>query len=92
MNLWWLAYSGEGAVIIEGKSLAHARLLAAVHQLGRASQFLTGYPIDPELVELIPAGFIGRKIPPIEAGELLILLQNGGRKYGAMAAPRAAAA
>jgi len=91
MNLWWLAYSGEGAVIIEGKSLTHARLLAAAHELGRASQFLTGHPIDPELVQLIPAGFISRTISPDEAGELLILLKNGARKYGATA-PRAAAA
>jgi hypothetical protein len=91
MNLWWLAYSGEGAVIIEGKSLAHARLLAAAHELGRASQFLTGYPIDPELVQLIPAGFISRTIPPDEARELLILLKNGARKYGATALRAAAA-
>jgi hypothetical protein len=89
MNLWWLAFNGEGAVIIEGKSLTHARLLAATHELGRASQFLTGYPIDPELVELIPAGCISRKIPPVEAAELLSLLKNGASQC---VATRAAAA
>jgi hypothetical protein len=76
MNLWWLAFRDGSAVIIEGKSLTHARLLAAADLLSRASQFCDGYPIDPEFVELIPADATFRKLSAVEAGELLELLKH----------------
>jgi hypothetical protein len=40
MTLWWLKFRGGRAVIIEGESLAHARLLVAVNELGRTSHFI----------------------------------------------------
>jgi hypothetical protein len=80
MNLWWLAFRDGSAVIIEGKSLTHARLLAAADLLSRASQFSDGYPIDPEFVELIPADATFRQLSPMEAAELLELLKHGARR------------
>jgi hypothetical protein len=58
-TLWWLEFLGGRAVIIEGESLAHARLLATVNGFGRASQFIDGYAIDAHLMELIPGDYIG---------------------------------
>jgi hypothetical protein len=81
MTLWWLTFRGGGAVIIEGISIAHARLLAAVNEFGRASNFIEGYPIDPEFIELIPEDYIGRELLPAEAKELLELLKHGSLKY-----------
>jgi len=80
MNLWWLAFRDGCAVIIEGKSLAHARLLAAANQLARASQFSAGYPIDPEFEGLIPHNATFRNLSPVEAGELLRLPTRKHRK------------
>jgi hypothetical protein len=71
MILWWLSFRGGPAVIIEGKSAAHARLLAVANELGRASHFVEGFPIDSELVELIPENATFRTLPPVEAGKLL---------------------
>jgi len=62
--LWWLVLRGGGAVIVEGESIAHARLLAVMNELGRASQFDEGYPIDPDLAAMIPEDFIFRKLFP----------------------------
>jgi hypothetical protein len=68
----WPAFrDGLPAVIIEGKSLTHARLLAAANLFARVSQFCDGYPIDPEFVELIPADATFRTLSAVEAKELL---------------------
>jgi hypothetical protein len=77
MMLWWLSFRGGSALIIEAESLAHARLLAAVNELGRASHLLEGHSVDPDLVTLIPDDFIGRKLFAEEAEELLGLLKHG---------------
>jgi hypothetical protein len=62
---------GGSAVIVEAESLAHARLLAVVNDMGRASHCTDGYPIDPHLLELIPEERIERNLSSAEAGELL---------------------
>jgi hypothetical protein len=82
MILWWLSFRGGSAVIIEGKSIAHARLLAVVNELGRASHFVEGFPIESELVELIPEDATFRTLPADEARELLKLLRDGSRQRG----------
>jgi hypothetical protein len=78
-TLWWLEFLGGRAVVIEGESLAHARLLATVNGFGRASQFIDGYTIDPHLIELIPADYIGRTLSRADASELLEQLRLGRR-------------
>jgi hypothetical protein len=78
-KLWWLEFLGGRAVIIEGESLAHARLLATVNEFGRASQFIDGYAIDPHLMELIPSDYIGRTLSRADANALLQQLRLGNR-------------
>jgi hypothetical protein len=76
-TLWWLKFTGGRVVIIEGESVAHARLLATVNEFGRASQFIAGYAIDSHLMELIPAEYIGRTLSQADADELLQQLRLG---------------
>jgi hypothetical protein len=71
MKFWWLSLRGGGAAIVEAESMAHARLLAVVNDIGPASHFTDGYSIDPHLVELIPPELIERKLSPSEADGLL---------------------
>jgi hypothetical protein len=82
MTLWWLAFRGGSAVIVEGESIVHARVLAVANELGRASQFDDGYAIDPGLAELIPEDFIWRKLSPKEASDLLNKLREGPLRTG----------
>jgi hypothetical protein len=82
-TLWWLKFIGGQVVLIEGESLAHARLLATVNEFGRASQFIDGYAIDSYLMELIPEDYIGRALSKADADELLEQLRlnrQGARK------------
>jgi hypothetical protein len=77
MTLWWLAFRGGSAVIVEGNSVTHARVLAVANELGRASQFEDGYAIDPDLAEMIPDDFIWRELSPKEAADVLMMLKDG---------------
>ena len=83
--MWWLSFHGGDVVIIEAASLAHARLLAALNKLGRASHFAEGHSISPELAALIPDDFLGRTLSPTETRQLLKLLEP--RKYVAPPSP-----
>jgi hypothetical protein len=74
--MWWLSFRGGGVVIVTAASLAHARLLAAI-EFGHASHFVEGYPIGPDLVELIPDHSVGRVLSPLESRELIKLLKYG---------------
>jgi hypothetical protein len=78
-TLWWLEFLGGRAVIIEGESLAHARLLATVNGFGRASQFIDGYAIDAHLMQLIPEDYIGLTLSRADANDLLQQLRRRGR-------------
>jgi hypothetical protein len=78
-TLWWLKFIGGRVVIIEGESLAHARLLATVNEFGRASQFIDGYAIDSHLVELILEDYIGRTLSRTDADDLLRQLRLSNR-------------
>jgi hypothetical protein len=76
MKFWWLRLRGGGAAIVEAESMVHARLLAVVNDIGRASHFTDGYPIDPHLLEMIPEDFIERTLSPVEADGLLDRLRT----------------
>jgi len=58
--MWWLSFCDGSAAVIEAMSLLHARMLAAVHKIGRVGQFVDGYELSPELEALIPEDCIGR--------------------------------
>jgi hypothetical protein len=75
--MWWLSFRGGGVVILTAASLAHARLLAAI-EFGYASHFVEGYPISPDLVELIPGHSVGRMLSPLESRECV----RGGPEGG----------
>jgi hypothetical protein len=75
--MWWLSFFGGDVVIIEAASLAHARLLAALNELGRASHFAEGHSISSELAALIPDNFLRRKLSRTETRQLLKLLEPG---------------
>ena len=79
--MWWLSFRGGDVVIMEAASLAHARLLAALNELGRVSQFVEGYSINPDLAALIPDDSIGQMLTPVEARQLLKLMKYGQQKY-----------
>jgi hypothetical protein len=80
MTLWWLTFRDGDAVIIEGESLSHARLLAVANDLCKASHFVEGYPVDPALVEMIPEDFIWRRLSRQQASDMLKVLKDGPRK------------
>ena len=83
--MWWLSFLGGDVVIIEAASLAHARLLAALNKLGRASHFAEGHSVSPELAALIPDNFLRCTLSPTETRQLLKLLEP--RKYVANPSP-----
>ena len=58
--MWWISFRDDTAVVLEASSLAHARMLAAVHRIGRVAQYAYGHPLSPELAVAIPEGCIGR--------------------------------
>jgi hypothetical protein len=74
MWLWWLSFFDGVVVIIEASSLAHARTIAALHELGRVSHFAEGHFIDPDRAALIPDNSIGRMLSLIEVRKLRDLL------------------
>jgi hypothetical protein len=75
--MWWLSFSDGGVVIIGASSLIHARLLAAARGLGRASHFVEGNLIDTQRLPPIPAEFVGRMLSPVDARQILEILDRG---------------
>ena len=78
--MWWLSFRDGGVVIINAASLAHARLRAAASGLGRASDFVDGSLIDTQRLPPIPQEFIGRMLSPIDARQLLEILNRHERE------------
>jgi hypothetical protein len=74
--MWWLSFRDGTAVIIEATSLAHARMLAAVHQIGRVAQFADGYLLSPDLAALIPNDCVDRLLSRDDAWRLYDRLQR----------------
>jgi hypothetical protein len=83
--MWWLSFRDGGGVIISAASLAHARLLAAAKGLGRASHFVDGNRIDTERLPPIPEEFVGRMLSPVDARQLLEILNRNGEVHSARA-------
>ncbi len=77
--MWWLSFSDGSVVIIAASSLAHARLLAAAKGLGRASHFVEGNRIDTERLPPIPAEFVGKMLSPVDARQLIDILDRKDR-------------
>jgi hypothetical protein len=86
--MWWLSFRGSTVVIVTVASLAHARLLAAI-EFDHASHFVDGYPIDPDVVELIPDPRPFRRTDalPLEFRELIKLPKYGPSRPVAQTGP-----
>jgi len=80
-HMWWLTFLGGGVVIVEAASLAHARLLATMKDLGHPSHFAEGHAISPDLAAMIPDDCVGRMLSPNKVQELHELVRHGTRKY-----------
>jgi hypothetical protein len=74
--MWWISFRDGSAVVIEASSLAHGRMLAAVHQLGRVARFADGYLLSPELAAAIPADQVGRLLSRDDAWRLYDQLER----------------
>jgi hypothetical protein len=81
--MWWLSFSDGSVVIIAASSLAHARLLAVAKGLGRASDFIEGSLIDTDRLPPIPDEFVGRMLSPVDARQLLEILDPEDRGHSA---------
>ena len=68
--MWWLSFRDGTAVIVEATSLLHARMLAAVNEIGRVAQFVDGYRLAAELAALVPNDRVGRLLSPDDAWRL----------------------
>jgi len=87
--MWWITFRDGTAAIIEASSLTHARMFAAVNRIGRVSQFTDGYPVSPELANLIPDDCVGRLLSCDDAWLLYEQLERKrpiGCKQGVAAA------
>jgi hypothetical protein len=58
--VWWISFLDGSVFIVQASSLAHARMLAALHGVGRVGHFVEGHFIDDGRAAVIPQRFIGR--------------------------------
>jgi hypothetical protein len=70
-GMWWLQFEEGNAAVVAATTLAQARVIAAIHGLGRVSKFLEGYPIDAEFLRFIPSYLIGKELSKEDASEVL---------------------
>jgi len=68
--MWWLSFRDGTAVIVEATSLLHARMVAAIHEIGRVAQFAHGYELSAERAALIPSDCVGRLLSRDDAWRL----------------------
>jgi hypothetical protein len=73
--VWWISFLEGGVFIVEASSLAHARMLAALHGVGRVGHFAEGHFIDEECATVIPQKFIGRMLSSHEARQIRDLFE-----------------
>ena len=73
--MFWLTYRRAGrlcgVLILDGPSLIHARLVAAVRGLDAGADFAEGHLLDAESAASIPAKHVGRMLTLREAERLL---------------------
>ena len=85
--MWWLSFRDGSPVIIEATTLLHARMLAAVHKIGRVAQFVHGYELSHELAALIPDDYIGHLLSRADAWRLYDQLERSVGSTYEKAAP-----
>jgi hypothetical protein len=74
MSLWCLWYRRSGQIevaIVQGASLMHARLGAALDGIDADATFAEGHKLDAERVGQVPPRYIGRMLSRKEAAVVL---------------------
>ena len=82
--MWWLCYERSGrpycVVLIEGSSLAAARMRATFDGLGAGGIFSEGFPLDPQCIAVLTDADVGRMLSPREAAALLDRFEGAHKK------------
>jgi hypothetical protein len=84
--MWWLCFERDGrflgVAIVEGETLAAARLHATVSGVAAGAKFTVGHPLDERCRAMLAPDQIGRMLPAAEAAELAKRFERGAPKKG----------
>jgi hypothetical protein len=84
--MWWLCFERDGrflgVAIVEGETLAAARLQATVSGVAAGAKFTVGHPLDERCRAMLAPDQIGRMLPAGEAAELAKRFERGAPKKG----------
>jgi hypothetical protein len=82
--MWWLCFERDGrflgVAIVEGETLAAARLRATVSGVATGATFTVGHPLDERCRAMLAADQIGRMLSAAEAAELAKRFERGAPK------------
>src|SRR5215470_3199996 len=84
--MWWLCFERDGrflgVAIVEGETLAAARLRATVSGVAAGAKFTVGHPLDERCRAMLAPGQIGRMLSAADAAELAKRFERGAPKKG----------
>jgi hypothetical protein len=84
--MWWLCLERDGrflgVAIVEGETLAAARLRATTSGVAAAAKFTVGHPLDERCRALLTPDKIGRMLSGGEAAELAKRFEREAPKKG----------
>jgi hypothetical protein len=84
--MWWLFFERDGrflgVAIVEGETLAAARLRATVSGVAAGARFTVGHPLDERCRGMLAADQIDRMLSAAEAAELAKRFERGAPKKG----------
>jgi len=82
--MWWLCFERDGrflgVAIVEGETLAAARLRATVNGIATGARFTVGHPLDEHCRAMLSPDEIGRMLSAVEAAELAKRFERGAPK------------
>ena len=85
-SMWWLCFERDGrflgVAIIEGETLAAARLRATVSGVAAGAKFTVGHPLDERCRAMLAPDEIGRMLSAPEAAELAKRFERSAPKKG----------
>src|SRR5215471_15639626 len=73
-SMWWLCFERDGrflgVALVEGETLAAARLRATVSGIAAGAKFTVGHPLDERCRAMLTPEETGRMLSAAEAAEL----------------------
>jgi hypothetical protein len=82
--MWWLCFERDGrflgVAIVEGETLAAARLRATMSGVAAGAKFTVGHPLDERCRAMLAPDEIGRMLSAAEAAELAKRFERGAPK------------